>query len=121
MQISADVQIYVLISAQISSQMFRSMQMLGSMYVGVSVFVCGCGGECVLCVCCVVCVACLCVGVCVCLCELVGVYVECVRKCSFNADAQIHAQLSARIKAQNVSGCVCVCVCVWVWVWVCVV
>jgi hypothetical protein len=64
MQISADVQIYVLISAQISSQMFRSMQMLGSMYVGVSVFVCGCGGECVLCVLCAVC----CVFVCGCVC-----------------------------------------------------
>ncbi len=49
-QISADVQIHVRISAHISSHMLRSVQMLTSMCVGVSVFVCGCGCVCV-CVC----------------------------------------------------------------------
>ena len=67
MHISEDVQIYVRISAQISSQMFRSMQMLRSMCVGVSVFVCWCGCECVLCVLCVLCAVC-CVFVCGCVC-----------------------------------------------------
>jgi hypothetical protein len=73
-QISADAQSHAQISAQINSQMFRSVQMLRSMCVGVSVCACVWVWVCVG-VCCVwVCVClCLCVRVCV------GVFCVCLQ------------------------------------------